>query len=286
MNGDDAGTTTATRLRPWTALRITPTLDPQIISAALFEAGSQGVQEDGGSLVTHFPPGYDVASVVAVVKALDAAARIDVTEAPSVDWSAWRASVGAHRLGKVSLVPPWLANDGDPMQVIIDPAMAFGTGEHATTRGVIRLMQVLPRVPQMVADIGAGSAVLAICAARLGAMKVFAIEIDHDAIGNAELNVDVNGVADRVFVFEGDAGALLPLVAPVELILANIISSVLIELLPTIRDSLAPNGNAILSGILVEEKTRMLDELGVGGWTVLSEDEEAGWWSVLIERPQ
>ncbi len=286
MTGDITGTESGQGKRPWIALRITPTVDLEIVSAALFAAGSQGVQEDGGALVTHFPPDYDVASLTAAVRSIDPSARIEVTEAPSVDWSAWRASVGAHRLGKLSLVPPWMADDEDSMQVVIDPAMAFGTGEHATTRGVVRLMQVLPRIPELVADIGAGSAVLAICAARLGATKVFAIEIDHDAIGNAELNVEANGVADCVFVFEGDAGVLLPLVAPVGLILANIISSVLIDLLPTISDSLGPRGSAILSGILAEEKDRMLEVLGSGGWTVLSQDEEAGWWSVLIERPR
>ena len=170
------------------------------------------------------------------------------------------------------------------MQVVIEPAMAFGTGEHATTRGVVRLMQQLQPMPALVADIGAGSAVLAICAARLGAEKAIAIELDHDAISNAEENVVANQVEGVVHVIEGDAALLLPLVAPVGLVLANIISSVLVELLPIIHASLSPSGYAILSGILVEERELMLGEIGRGQWNVASEYDEEGWWSVLIER--
>jgi ribosomal protein L11 methyltransferase len=269
--------------KPWIAVRIEGSTDPDLVIGALFEAGSLGVQDDSGSIVTHFPPGHDVDAVAARVREADPAARVTVSEAPPADWSTWRASVNAHRLGKLTISPPWLADATDPGTIVIDPAMAFGTGEHATTRGVVRLMQKLPDMPEMVADIGAGSAVLAICAARLGAKRVVAIELDHDAIGNAQENVEVNRVDASVHVVEGDAGLLLPLVAPVGLVLANIISSVLLELLPVIHDSLVPRGYAILSGILVDERQRMLEAV-TGDWTVLAEDKEEGWWSVLIER--
>jgi ribosomal protein L11 methyltransferase len=269
--------------KPWIAVRIEGSTDPDLVIGALFEAGSLGVQDDRGSIVTHFPPGHDVDGVAARVREADPAARVTVSEAPPADWSTWRASVNAHRLGKLTISPPWLADVTDPGTIVIDPAMAFGTGEHATTRGVVRLMQQLPAMPAMVADIGAGSAVLAICAARLGAERVVAIELDHDAIGNAQENVEVNRVDASVHVVEGDAGLLLPLVAPVGLVLANIISSVLLELLPVIHDSLVPRGYAILSGILVDERQRMLEAV-TGDWTVLAEDKEEGWWSVLIER--
>jgi ribosomal protein L11 methyltransferase len=270
--------------RPWIALRVEGFTNGEAVSNALFEAGSQGVHEDGDSLVTHFPPDQDIDAVAARVREADPSASLTVDEAPLLDWSEWRASVRSHRLGQLTLAPPWLADETDQMQVVIDPAMAFGTGEHATTRGVVRLMQQLPAMPATVADAGAGSAVLAICAARLGASTVYAIELDHDAIGNAESNVEQNGVAARVHVLEGDARVFLPLVAPVGLVLANIISSVLLSLLPVIHDSLEPGGHAILSGLLAEEKAAMLSELGDAGWSVISDDEEESWWSVLIKR--
>jgi ribosomal protein L11 methyltransferase len=149
---------------------------------------------------------------------------------------------------------------------------------------VVRLLQSVPLAGASVADLGAGSAVLAIAAAKLGAARVFAIENDADSIGNAELNVTSNGVAERVAVLEGDAKLLLPLVAPVQVILANIISSVLLELLPLMGASLAPDGVMILSGILREEREMMVTALEAAGWRIDAEDAEEQWWSVRVRR--
>jgi ribosomal protein L11 methyltransferase len=275
----------------WIALRITPDVNRDGVIAALFEAGSQGVQEDGASVVTHFPPTARIDYIRRAIMTADPRADIAISDAPDTDYSQWRASVSAHRLGNLVIAPPWLAADFDPNNtVFIDPAMAFGTGEHPTTRGVIRLMQAIGahtgtpviRLGDTVADLGAGSAVLSIAAAKLGASRVTAIEIDHDAIGNAEENVAANGVSDRVEIIEGDAATLLPLLAPVRVVLANIISSVLIPLLPIIRGSLDARGQAILSGILLEERPAMVEALDADGWTIEREDTEDVWWSVQI----
>jgi ribosomal protein L11 methyltransferase len=256
------------------------------VSAALFAAGSQGLHEDGDALVTQFPAGADVDAVRAAVLAADPDAEVTISAAAAVDWTeGWKALIGAHALGALDVVPPWLADGRDPARtVVIDPGMAFGTGDHPTTRGVVRLMADAVLPGDVVADLGAGSAVLAIAAVKLGAARAAAIEFDPDAIGNAEENAARNGVADRVVVIEGDAGVLLPLVAPVRLVLANIISSVLTTLLPAIADALAPGGDAILSGILWEERDRMLAVLADGGWRVVAEDHEDAWWSVRVAR--
>ncbi|MDQ6689361.1 MAG: 50S ribosomal protein L11 methyltransferase [Gemmatimonadota bacterium] len=267
----------------WISLRITPDSNRDGVIAALFEWGSQGVQEDGASVVTHFPAGVRIDAIRDAVMTADPRADIAVAAAPETDYSQSRASVSAHRVGDLMIAPPWLAGDLDPQTtIIVDPAMAFGTGEHPTTRGVMRLMQGVVRQGDVVADLGAGSAVLSIAAAKLGAGRVTAIEIDHDSIGNAEENVRVNDVGNRVEVIEGDAETLLPLLAPVRVVLANIISSVLIPLLPTIRSSLAAHGQAILSGILCEERDAILGALDADGWTVQREDREDAWWSVQI----
>ncbi|HEX2717568.1 MAG TPA: 50S ribosomal protein L11 methyltransferase [Gemmatimonadaceae bacterium] len=269
----------------WHAVRVRPAGDRAAVIAALFAAGSQGIQEDGETIVTHFPPETDIDVVRAGIADADPGASLDVSDAPVVDWSeAWKHGVGAHELGALAIVPPWLAEGRDPARtIVIDPGMAFGTGEHETTRCVIRLLPGVISPGDRVADLGAGSAVLAIAAAKLGASHVAAIELDPEAIANAEENVERNGVADRVTVIEGDAGLLLPLVAPVQVVLANIISSVLVELLPAIGAALTPGGRAVLSGILTEEQGDMLAVLAAE-WQVVEEAVEGKWWSVVVAR--
>lgn len=270
----------------WVSLHVTPSDASADVVGALFAAGSQGVHHDGAVVITHFPPGTDVTPIERAVRAADPGATIVVGEAGDTDWTeAWKSRIGRHDLGAITVAPPWLASGLDTARsVIVEPAMAFGTGEHATTRGVLRLMQRVIRPGDVVADLGAGSAVLAIASVKLGAARAVAIENDSDAISNAEENVERNGLAGRVTVIEGDAGALLPLVAPVRLIVANIISSVLTELLPLFSDALAADGVAILSGILVDEREAMTAVIGAAGWRVVAEDAEDVWWSALIAR--
>jgi ribosomal protein L11 methyltransferase len=274
----------------WTSVRVRPSdgtdATRRACLAALFAAGAQGVHEDSGSLVTHFPPGTDLPAVHMALTEADTDVVLETSAVPDIDWSeAWKARLVAHELGALSIAPPWLAEGRDAARtIVIDPGMAFGTGDHATTRGVVRLLPSVIRAGDVVADLGAGSAVLSIAAAKLGAARVYAIELDHDAIADAEENVEANGVADRVHVFEADAAMLLPLVAPVRVVLANIISSVLLELLPVIEQSLASDGAAIISGILQDERPMMLDALGGRGWRVLADDAEDIWWSASIAR--
>ena len=270
----------------WRSVRVDAGERREAVMAALFAAGAQGVHEDGVALVTHFPPESDVDAVLAAVRQVAPSARCEVGATDPTDWSVhWRDKLHAHTLGRLTVAPPWLADGFDPSRtIVIEPGMAFGTGDHPTTRGVLRLMQDVVRSGLVVADLGAGSAILAIAAARLGASRVFAIEYDGEAISNAEENVRRNGVDGVVHVFEGDAQLFLPLVAPVDVVIANIISSVLVELLPAMRGALRPGGRAILSGILVEEREAMLEALGADGWTLEQEDVEDVWLTLAIAK--
>jgi ribosomal protein L11 methyltransferase len=275
----------------WRSVRVWPSAPGEsgreTIVAALFALGSTGVQEDGDVLVTFFPAdGVDDHTLLRRVADADDAARVELGFVDGQAWvRQWPARVGSHVVGSLTVAPPWLAAGCDPARtIVIDPAMAFGTGEHETTRGALRLLAHVVRPGDVVADLGAGSAVLAIAAAKLGAARVAAIEMDPDAIGNAEANVIRNGVADRVRVIEGFAQVLLPLVAPVRVVTANIISSVVIELLPAIMNALADGGQAILSGILRDERDAMLAVLHESGWRVGREDAEGEWWSTIVAR--
>jgi ribosomal protein L11 methyltransferase len=268
----------------WMTLRIVPGSRRDDVLAALFHSGVLAVQEIEGGLTTSVQ-GLPTANALktAILRAFSDAS-VDIAPLPDVDWTAeWKKSVRSHDLGALTVCPPWLAEGKDPKRtIVIDPAMAFGTGEHQTTRGVLRLMQGVIRPGDRVADLGSGSAVLAIAAVKLGASWVAAIELDHDAIENAEENLRRNGVSDRVRVIEGEAGLLLPLVAPVRVITANIQTSVLGPLLPALSEALTEDGEAILSGILTTEREEMLEMLDEDGWTPRREDSEEAWWSVHV----
>ena len=258
------------------------------------------MQEEKGVLITHFPPGQSEHEIRDAVSVADPSATVEVGISPDVDWSeAWKHGIHAHHLGALTVSPPWLAEGRDPATtVIIEPAAGFGTGEHPTTRSVIRLMQRVLKKGDVVADLGSGSGILSIAAAKLGARQAVAIEMDDDSNQNAAENIERNGVQDVVSLLPGDASLLLPLVAPVDLVLANIISSVLLPLMPIMRTALrgakAPNkltqdagrrtqevsGFVILAGILTTERTMMLDALKE--WTVVEEDAEGDWWAVLL----
>lgn len=271
----------------WFSLRVESPARRDEAMAALFAAGAQGVHEDGTALVTSFPDEAGARAAAAAASAVDPSASFEVRPAVAVDWStAWRDHTRLVTLGSLTIAPPWLAGGLDRRRtIVIDPGMAFGTGDHASTRGAVTLLQDVVRDGTTMADLGSGSAVLSIAAARLGASHVWAIEIDPEAQGNAAANVDDNGVSDIVHLLDGDAALLLPLIAPVDVVAANIISSVIIELLPSIADALTPGGFAVLAGILESEHRLVTDALRDGNWELRRTHVEEEWWSALVQRP-
>ena len=270
----------------WFSLRVESPAHRDEAMAALFAAGAQGVHEDGAALVTSFPDEAAARAAGDAATSVDPSATIDVRPTVTVDWStAWRNHARVVTSGSLTIAPPWLAGGLDSRTtIVIDPGMAFGTGDHASTRGAVLLLQEAVRDGMSVADLGSGSAVLSIAAARLGAARVWAIEIDPEARENAAANVDENGVTDIVHLLEGDAAALLPLIAPVDVVAANILSSVIVDLLPVISDAVPSGGFAVLAGILEGERDVVLDALRDNDWDLRETHVEEDWWSALAQR--
>jgi ribosomal protein L11 methyltransferase len=272
----------------YTRLVVTPSdaTRREAVSAALFVAGAEGVLEEGATLVSVFGDPAVATLAEQEVRAVDHAALVESVVFDPGDYDAeWRASVKPRQVGRLLVTPPWLAGASDPATtLVIEPGTGFGTGEHETTRGALFLLQDVVHAGDVVADLGCGSAVLAIAAAKLGAARVAAIELDGEAISNAEENVAHNGLADRITVIEGDAGALLPLLAPVRVVVANIISSVLVELLPIVAPSLTPDGVVVIGGVLVVEREAFIGVIAADGWRVVREYAEGEWWAAELHR--
>ena len=208
-------------------------------------------------------------------------------ELGDVDWTTrWRDGIAVRRLGRVTLVPSWLPvpREADAV-IVIDPEMAFGTGEHGSTRASLRLLDGLVQPGDLVLDLGSGSGILAIAAVRLGARRAIGIEVDDEAIPVAVRNALRNGVSDRVEFLEGDAADLAPLAGPANLVVSNILRLPNVALLPAITRALVPGGTAIFAGMEVPEKVLFLPELERAGYQPIGEMEDEGWWAVAARRP-
>ena len=205
------------------------------------------------------------------------------------DWAnAWKDHFFVHRVGeRTVIVPSWreaeyVAQPGDVV-LLLDPGMAFGTGLHPSTRLCLRAVEELVTPDTRVLDVGAGSGILSIAAARLGASHVSSVEIDPVAARVCQENVARNGVAERVDVRAGALGDESPHNADV--ILANITIATLLELHPRLAAHLAPDGVAVLSGVLAERADELLAALAAAGWTHERTDQEQDWVALVARRP-
>lgn len=267
------------------------------LTAALLDLGGAAVQEEEGRLRTHVPePPSPPAFLREARRRLDRAApgageALAWAWEEDRDWAgSWRRALQPRRVGRrLVVVPegtePELAPDD--LAVPVDPGMAFGTGEHGTTRGMLRLMEPVVEPGDRVLDVGTGSGILSLAAVRLGADRVVALDVDPDALEVARRNLERAGAADRVHLLRGTATpALLALLEPLrfDVVAANILARVLRPLLAPLRRLTAPDGHLVLGGILEEEADEMREAARRAGWRPRGEDRDDGWWTVRLVR--
>jgi ribosomal protein L11 methyltransferase len=267
-----------------------------VLAEGLLALGGSAVEDAGDVLSTWIEATGDAETFVTQARvALSREAGDDVgvtwrleTER---DWLAdWRRGLGARRVGeRIVVTPTWIepAHAPDDVVITIDPQMAFGTGEHATTRIVLDLLQHVLRPGDRILDVGAGSAILSIAAARLGASAVDAVESDADALDNARENIERNGTRQQVRLAQArvDLPWLNARAETYDGILANILSGVLRPLLPGFQRALRQGGYLILCGILREEADAMRTAALAAGFTTASERAEDEWWGSAFYRP-
>jgi ribosomal protein L11 methyltransferase len=207
------------------------------------------------------------------------------------DWAeAWKAHFPVMRIGRrIVIKPTWREHDPQPEDVILDldPGMAFGTGLHPTTRLCLAALESaadrrLVRGARVL-DVGCGSGILAIAAAKLGAADVLGVDTDPIAIEATLANAARNGLTDRIAARDGSlpSGA-----AGHDVVLANLIASVLIALAGPLRDELRPGGVVLASGIFVDREAEVREAFAAAGLAVSERAAEGDWVALEAIRTE
>ena len=209
--------------------------------------------------------------------------RHDVAEQ---DWTeSWKAAFKPFRLGEHMLMKPsWEDVETQPGDHVIeiDPGMAFGTGTHETTGMCVKLVEKYVKPGQRVIDIGTGTGILAIAAAHMGANPVLAADLDAVAVRVAAENVKINGFEGVIDVRCGD---LLDVVEESgDVVIANIIADVIVNLAKPVRERIVDGGLFICSGISVERRADVLKALKDADFEVLDDLNEGEWCAMAARK--
>jgi ribosomal protein L11 methyltransferase len=282
----------------WTAIT---TLGDKARAEALAEALEDFEPEPTGIGAFEMEDGSGLWEIGAYFETAPDAVRLDllaaahgarpftVSELPEVDWVAKvRRDLSPVEAGRFFV---YGSHDADRVPegcapLLIEASMAFGTGHHGTTLGCLRALDRLDAggfAGRSVLDLGCGTAVLAMAAARIWPGVMLASDIDAVAVEVAQANVAANGLTGRVDCVEaaGLDHPRLRAAAPFDLIFANILKGPLLDLAPGLTGALAPGGKVILSGLLNEQAAEVIAVYsGLGN--SLDHHEEIGDWSTLI----
>ncbi|MFC7705632.1 50S ribosomal protein L11 methyltransferase [Plastorhodobacter daqingensis] len=262
-------------------------LEPEPSGVGVFEIEDGSGRWEVGAYFTETPDD----TALALLAAVHDAQPFAISELPDIDWVAKvRRELSPVEAGRFFV---YGSHDADKVpegavSLLIEAAMAFGTGHHGTTQGCLRALDRLDTegfVGQNVADIGCGTAVLAMAAARIWPNPVLAGDIDAVAVEVAEANVQANDLVGRVRCVEaaGFDHPDLHAAAPFDLVFANILKGPLIELAPDMAAHVAPGGYAVLSGLLVEQAEAVIAAYEAQGFT-LAAREDIGEWATLVLR--
>lgn len=233
-------------------------------------------------------PGESVGFIKERLGTLDIPAEVELHGVNEEDWAdSWKKYYKPIKTGrKIVIVPKW--EKYEPAEgeicVLMDPGMAFGTGTHETTRLCASLLEDFVNPGAKVLDVGCGSGILAICAAKLGAENCFACDIDENAVRiageNAILNSTPNvktAVSDLLrHVPEIDGGY--------DVCCANIVADVIIRMAPDVGRFVSDSGVLIVSGIIVERADETLSALKAAGWKLVDERRENGWFAGALKK--
>jgi len=204
------------------------------------------------------------------------------------DWAnAWKEHFNVHKIGdRVVIRPPWQEYQpvGNEVVVELDPGMAFGTGLHPSTRLSVLGVEQVVQPGDRVFDVGTGSGILAIAAIKLGAAHADCVDVETVAVRATRENAERNGVAGQVAVELGSAGTDEPFQETYDVVLANIIARILIELSGALVAQTRPGGHLVLAGIIESREADVVAAFASEGATVVTRRQSDDWVSLVLTR--
>ncbi|MFK7804250.1 MAG: 50S ribosomal protein L11 methyltransferase [Anaerolineae bacterium] len=205
----------------------------------------------------------------------------------SIDWTTeWRKNYRPLLAGKsFIIVPPWEENpDPERTPILIDPGIAFGTGQHETTQLCITQLEKHVAPGMRILDLGSGSAILSMAAKHLGASHIAAVEVDADAVRSAAENLNLNGISDTIELHTGSLETVAGL--QWDLIVANILAVILIQLITEegLLEIIKPGGRIIFSGILQQQLEDFEHAIDPKVAIIEEVNQDGDWVSVTVCR--
>jgi ribosomal protein L11 methyltransferase len=264
-----------------------------ILESLVLDHNCTGIEEMENGFLACFPEGTEETELAYIMKMAEERCiasgfrgnyDISIQRIPHKDWSVhWKDRFNPVEVGeKLIIMAPWHNVVTDRIPVIIEPSMAFGTGDHPTTRLCLEAIERLAHSRHMASllDVGTGTGILAIAAAKLGFARIAAIDNDPVAIETARENIRRNNTENIVV----SSDSVNNISGNFDVIVANLTSETIKELYNDIAGRLRPGGICIFSGILDEQRDDMTAFFRDSGIQHLESSERGGWCRIVIAR--
>ena len=223
-----------------------------------------------------------------LIRVLHPMEDLSLTDLDGTDWeTAWKAHFTLLKLGKRLVIKPsWIHYSETPEEVVIelDPGLAFGTGYHPTTRMCLESLERAVQPGVSLVDLGTGSGILSIAAARLGAASVLALDVDPTAVTAARKNFRAAGLPGTVRLARGSLPNRSSPSEGFDLAVANISAKVIQDRAPHIRDALKPGGSFVASGFLVGQEAELVECLASHGLSQVERFQTEDWVAIRFAR--